>query len=51
MSEEEIIVLLIDNPQEGLKEAISQYGATVHWIASKIIGTTYKMKYLKLASI
>ena len=42
MSDEEMVQLLINNPQDGLKEAINQYGKTIRWIASNIIGKKYK---------
>ena len=42
MSDQELIQLLIDNPQEGLREAINEYGTTVHWITTKIIGAKYR---------
>lgn len=37
-----MIRLLMENPQEGLREAIDQYGAVVHWIAANIIGTKHR---------
>lgn len=42
MKDDEIICLLTECPQEGLREAIECYGAAVHWIAANIIGIKYK---------
>lgn len=39
MNDIELIELLQKDPQEGLRECIHSYGATVQWIVTKIVGS------------
>lgn len=36
--ERQLLQLLLENPEQGLSEAMKQYGKTVHWIVIKILG-------------
>ena len=36
--ERQLLQLLLENPEQGVSEAMKQYGKTVHWIVVKILG-------------
>lgn len=36
--EQQLLQLLLENPEQGLAEAMNRYGKTVHWIVLKILG-------------
>ncbi|MDK2808391.1 MAG: polymerase sigma-70 factor, subfamily [Clostridiales bacterium] len=43
MKEEELVRVLLEDPEEGVKEAIDKYGDTVYWIITKILGNSNQM--------